>query len=114
MKTKTCKKPVFEPFDRMYGLELELLDSEGFRCPVENAPFPADCTLEELLEQKDELENSIYDWQLIIYIEIDSGNKDDSMIKRANQTIGQLRAELHAIKKQIRSLNKSEREDIAA
>ncbi len=111
---KSKKSPAFEPFDRDGGLELF---EEGFMCEEDFGE--EDISLEELeldaLEVlKEEVIENINDYQTIIDIELDSNNKDKESIKLTNQRIGQLTAELHAIKKQIRKLKKNEREGIAA
>lgn len=109
---KTVKKPVFAPFERTYGIEF--LDSEGVCCPIESEKLPSECSLEELLKEQMEIKKAICDWQCIIDIELGSQKKDADWIRHCNQMVGQLTAELHAIKKQIRSFKLNEREGIAA
>ncbi len=103
------KKPVFEPFNRTSGLEL--IDPDMVQ--VSTKKNYMDCSLEELLKEQVETEEAIADAQLIVDLELESGNRDLDSIKTTNQRIGQLKTELHAIKKQIRSLRKIEREAIA-
>lgn len=106
------KKPVYTPFDRSYGIDF--LDSEGISCPAENDKLPSECSLQELLIEQNEIKGNICDWQCLIDIELRSQEKDTDWIRHCNQIIGQLTAELHAIKKQIRRLKLEEKEGIAA
>ncbi len=113
MKQKT---PIFKPFDKNGGLELF---DEEFTCSSEEDFGERRILLEELsLDELEILEGEIMEgisnYQTIIDIELDGNNKDKDSIKITNQRIGQLKAELHLVKKQIRILKKKEREGIAA
>lgn len=110
-----AKNVVFKPFDRNGGLDLF---DESFVCASEE-DFGNDISSVEELDMneleilRDDILEGISDYQMIVDIELDSNHKDVETIKITNQRIGQLKAELHAVKKQIRSLRKIEREAIA-
>lgn len=110
---KQKRKPVFTPFDQTSGLELFEPDFTCEGACAEKTELK-DLNLSKLDVLKEEIQEGIADYQLIIDMERESSNRDESSIKLSNQRIGQLRAELHAVKKQIRILKKKEREDIAA
>lgn len=109
------KEVVFQPFDRNGGLDFF---DEEFVCSSEEDFGDGRTSLEELeLDElevlEEEIQEGIADYQLTVDIERESSNRDLESIKFSNQRIGQLKAELHAVKKMIRRIKK-EREDIAA
>ena len=109
------KNIAFQPFDRNGGLDFF---DEEFVCSSEEDFGDGRTSLEELdLDElevlQEEIEEGIADYQLTIDIERESNNRDLESIKMSNQRIGQLKAELHTVKKMIRRIKK-EREGIAA
>ncbi len=102
------KKVIFQPFDRNGGIDFF---DEEFVCSSEEDFGDGKTSLEELgLDEleilQEEIEEGIADYQLIVDIERESSNRDLDSIKTTNQRIGQLKAELHAVKKEIRRKKK--------
>ena len=102
------KEVIFQPFDRNGGLDFF---DEEFVCSSEEDFGDGRTSLEELeLDElevlQEEIEEGLADYQLTIDIERESNTRDLESIKISNQRIGQLKAELHAVKKEIRRKKK--------
>lgn len=110
MKTnvKTLKRPVYEPFNRTQGLEL--VDAD-FQCQSEEKSV-TEMSAEELCVLRDELVESIADYDTIIDLQLQGSSIGFSKesLRNDRRRRQQLIVELRAVKKQIVMMNMNQNE----
>lgn len=105
------KRPVYEPFNRTQGLELLDMD---FQCQSEEK-LVTEMSAEELCILRDELVESIFDYDTIIDLQLQGNcigfDREDLVNDRRRRQ--QLIVELRAVKKQIVMMNNKNERRIA-
>ncbi len=102
-KQKPKKKPVYEPFNEMAGLEMI---EEDRRCEAPH--YDINGTLDELLKLQEDLEDAIGWYDDFIYDDMESlrygSSSDTSYLQNDRQRRQQLNCELRAVKEKIKMM----------